>query len=195
VIFLFLLWSSTLQFQITTQKADISRSEGKWKAIEKDFLQGSEQIRKSTEYKAKIQSLTRLSTNRFLWGNALNALQEIHVPRVQLTKIRTDQSYTIIEAVAAKKTGKTNIPAVPAKSTEKITLFIDARDYNRQAEDNYNRYKNLLMTSSFFRPHLQKPESVKLGSLSGVIQDAAQTNRSFITFSLECVFPPLVRNE
>jgi len=196
IIFLFLLWSTTLQLQIISEKSDVSRKDGEWNRIEKKFTTATDNLKNSVEIQKKIESLTRLSTNRFLWGSVLHALQQTSIPQVQITRIRTEQQYLLTDPVAPKKSsGAQMIPGKPATSTEKINLFIDARDRSAQSEESFNKLKAGLISSPYLKAFFQKSDSIKLGGISAPIPVPSDTNRFLTTFTMECYFQPTTRYE
>src|SRR5439155_1653092 len=71
-----LIWIATLQCKVIAAKSNLGTLETKWKSIEKDYQKAVEHRRKSLEVDQKLAALARLTTNRFLWGTALNAFQQ-----------------------------------------------------------------------------------------------------------------------
>src|SRR5437660_8253379 len=71
-----LSWSSTLQFRIMVSKGQLKALQGNWSSIEKNYQEAVESKRRSIEVEGKLAALQQLKTNRFLWGNALNAFQQ-----------------------------------------------------------------------------------------------------------------------
>src|ERR1043165_4018899 len=96
-----LLWSATLQIRMWAERSTLTRlteqfeSEGKYKTV----LQNQTNLAELTR---KFQLLNNYSTNRFLWGSVLNALQLSALEDVQVTHFRADQSYVVTEEVKPK---------------------------------------------------------------------------------------------
>ena len=97
VIGLVLFWSSTLQIKIISEKGHLNQLEAKWSSIEKSYKVAVDTRRQSLEAEQKIASLHRYTTNRFLLGTVLNALQKTASGNedVQVVRLKTEQSYTI----------------------------------------------------------------------------------------------------
>ena len=84
------LWSIILQFQLARSNAKLDKQKQQWGAIEKDFNRITENLKKAADVERKLGSLQQLSTNRFLWGSALNALQQATIDDVQIVRFRTE---------------------------------------------------------------------------------------------------------
>src|SRR5205085_890932 len=76
----------------------------------------------------KLAKLWQLSTNRFLNGSVLNALQQTTVDEVQLTHFRVEEKYIMTPEVPAQTNEDRKIPAKPATVKEEIVLTFDAKD-------------------------------------------------------------------
>jgi hypothetical protein len=217
VVFLVLLWSSTIQMKVMAAKNNLSSLDARWKSIEKSYQQATESNRQVTEAKKKLASLDRLTRNRFLWGTALNAFQQSlnGVEEVQVVRFKTDQSYLITEeakpakadnkAKADAKTenpspapekakGKGKAPPAPktSLSTEKISITIDAMDSTR-ASSGHVKYKETIAQEPFFKSSLQKTNGVLLTSLSA--PQVGVGRNPFVMFTLQCFFPEKVRRD
>ncbi len=140
----------------------------------------------------RLNALTQLSTNRFLQGNLLNALQKIYVPNVQLQHLRLEQSYTKTEGVptTTNKYGFT-ILGRPTTITEHILLTLDARDTSSNAGDKVNPFKEALAAQSFFMANLDPASGVKLASLSS--PQSTVGGKPYVLFTLECRFADKTR--
>ena len=70
------IWALTLQVKIVAANHELKTLETQWKAIYKDYQVAVDKRRRSLEVEQKLGALQALHTNRFLWGNALNAFQQ-----------------------------------------------------------------------------------------------------------------------
>ena len=88
------VWALTLQVKIVAAKHELKTLETQWKAIYKDYQVAVDKRRRSLEVEQKLSALQALHTNRFLWGNALNAFQQTlnGVDEVQVVRIKTEQA-------------------------------------------------------------------------------------------------------
>ena len=189
-------WSGSTQLKIVRARSALSSQESQWSSIESKYQVVSDNQKKAGEVERKLASLSRLSTNRFIWGNALNALQQTMVDQIVVTRIRTEQVFTAIEPVLPKQGAAGMIPGKPGAAVEKTVLQIEARDYGNPAEQNYNKFKAAIASFPYFQSRLpRKPEAVRLTSLSQPAADPSEPGRSFITFTLECQFPEVTRDE
>ena len=188
------LWASTLQFKIIASKSELHGLESKWKSIEKGYQVAVESQRRTIEAERKLNALQQLTTNRFLWGTALNAFQQslTGVDDIQVVRLRTDQTYLVGEETKARTNETKVVSGKPATATEKINLTIEAMDFNPQPGGSVNKLKESIATVPYFKSSLQKTNGVLLTSLSAP-QVSPLGQKSFVMFTLQCFFPEAVR--
>lgn len=142
--------------------------------------------KKNTDMQKRLESLQKLSAARFLQGNLLDAFQKIYTPNVQVTRLRLDQSYSVNPG----SPGVTNkfgvVPGKPSFSIEHVLLILDAKDLSTNPGDQVNRYKDSLVTQSFFKSALDKTNGVRLSNLSA--PQSSLDSKPFVVFTLECNF-------
>jgi hypothetical protein len=185
-----LAWSSSLMVKGIVLKSDSTRMEGELNSRTNDYRQVLDNKRKLAEDYQKLAALNRLSTNRFLVGNFLDAFQQIAVDNVQLVRLKLDLNYTVVEEVkAAKKEDGEDAPvaAKAGSSTEKISFALNARDNSITAGDAVNRFRDALATSPYFKSRLGDQNGVRLKSLSAPQTDT--DGKPFILFALEASLP------
>jgi hypothetical protein len=184
-----LIFSSTIQLKVMRAKSQLNGLEASWKSIEKSYEATVDVRRRAVEAEGKIVALQQMATNRFLWGNALNAFQQTlnGIEDVQVLHVRADQTYSVVDEVKPKD-GK---PGIKGSATERINLLIDAIDSSSQLA-NHSRYKASIANEPFFQNHLHKTNGVLLLSLSAPQADGAKRN-PFVKFSLQCSFAEKVR--
>lgn len=188
-------WSGSTQLKIVSARSALSAQESQWTSIEKKYEIVTDNLKKAREVEAKLASLARLSTNRFIWGNALNALQQTMVDQIVVTRIKTEQVFTATDPVPPKQGAVAMLPGKPGAAVEKTVLLIEARDYGNPGEQNYNKFKAGIASFPYFQSRLPRGEAVRLTSLSQPAADPSEPGRSFITFTLECQFPEVKRDE
>src|ERR1035437_5315720 len=122
-IVLILVWSSSLQLRAILVNSEVSRLEGRITTRTNEFQQILDNQRKTGEINARLRALGQLTSNRFLSGNLLNALQLTTVDDIQLIRLRLDQAYVCFEGTKSH-TNDNNvlIPGKPATSTEKMLV-------------------------------------------------------------------------
>ena len=195
VVCVVVIWALTLQAKIIAAKSNLGTLETKWKSIEKDYQKAVESRRKSLEIEDKLAALARLTTNRFLWGTALNGFQQTlnGIEEVQVIRLKTEQTYALQEEVKPRTNSTQVIPGRPANSTEKVKMVIEAMDFSNPAGGQVNNYKENIASTEYFKKHLQTTNGVLLTTLSP--PQVSQTHRNpFVLFTLECYFPEKTRN-
>jgi hypothetical protein len=194
VVSVVLIWALTLQAKIIAAKSNLGTFETTWKSIEKDYQKAVESRRKSMEIEQKLASLARLTTNRFLWGSALNGFQQTlnGIEEVQVVRVKTEQTYALLEEVKARTNNTQVLPGRPASATEKVIMTLEAMDASTpQPGSQVNRYKESIAAAEYFRANLQKTNGVLLTTLSP--PTAAPNGKQFVMFTLQCYFPEKTR--
>jgi hypothetical protein len=183
-----LVWSSGIQAKILARKAEANGLAAGWKRIEKDYLTAVESRRRALEAEEKLTALQHLTTNRFLWGTALNALQQTlnAIDDVQVLRVKTEQTYTLIDDP------KHTPGAKPATATEKITFTLDGSDSSPQPGSKINKFKASIAGEPYFQANLHKTNGVTLLSFSPPQIDAG-SRTPLVKFSLGLIFPEKVR--
>lgn len=194
VVFLVLLWSSTLQFKIIAANSDLSRLDARWKEIEKNYQTAIDTRKRSGDVDAKLTALQNLTTNRFLWGTAFNAVQLTlnDIDDVQVMRIKTEQTYQQNEEIKPRRDANGRLGmGKPASSVERITLTLDAVDRSAQPGGHVSRFKETIAAVPYFHNSLTKTNGVLLTSLSA--PQSGPNGRPQVLFTLQCFFPEKVR--
>ena len=186
-----LVWSSVLYGKIVYRKGELSRTESFVHSKSNDYRRAIENIKTLNDGKLGLAALHSLSTNRFLVGNLLDAMQHLTVDNVQLVRFKVDQLYNLTDAVKEKKNGDRTIPARPASATEKIILTLDARDTSPTPGDMVNKFQQTLTAAEYFRTMLGKTNEFGLLNTSQPVSDP--DGRQFVLFTLQCTFPEKTR--
>jgi hypothetical protein len=188
------LWAMTLQFKVIKVKLELSRLDVNWKSIEQDYKAAVAAQRSSIEAEQKIAALHRMSTNRFLWGTALNAFQQTlgTMDDVQVVRLKTEQLYAMTEGTPNRTNGTAVIPGKPPTATEKISLLLDARDTSPQPGGRVNKYKESIAAVPYYKDGLTKTNGVMLMSRSAP-QSTPDGRQTFVMFQLKCTFPDKLR--
>jgi hypothetical protein len=193
VVVFFALWSTSLQVKIIASKSELNRLESRWKDMEKNYQSALDAEKRSKDVETKLIALNQLATNRFLWGNTLNAVQQTlnGVEDVHIMKLRTEQVYVHTEEVKPRKDGPRFIPGRPASATERISIIFDAIDSSAQPGGQVSAFKESIATVPYFQSALQKTNGVLLTSLSA--PQSGPAGRAQVNFTLQCFFPEKVR--
>lgn len=186
------LWAATLQIKIMSAKSALGALESKWKLIEKSYQAAVDSQKASFEAEQRLSALHEMSTNRFLWGNALNAFQQTlaNVEGVQLLKFKTEQTYMITDGTPARTNGTKVVQGRPPTSTERISITLEAMDVS--AGRRVNQFKEAIANVPFYKENLNKTNGLILLSRSAP-QSGANGNTTFVTFSLKATFPEKTR--
>jgi hypothetical protein len=179
-------YSSTwLEYKLTQQS--LNRVTDEMQSLTNDFNKVQADLKKISDGQRQLDALQQLSTNRFLQGNLMNALQQVYVSGVQLQQVKIEQGYTLVPGTA----DKTNEWGVvqrgrPFTSAQAVMLSLQARDSSSNPGDQVNPYKDALAKLDYFKSNLNPTNGVKLASLSA--PQISASGRSYVIFSLECRF-------
>src|SRR5262245_28385734 len=128
VVSLVVLWAASLQVKIFSASARLSRLQTQWKSIEKNYQVAVDAQRRAIEAEQRLLALHQMTTNRFLWGNALNGFQQTlgTLQDVRVVKLKTEQTYVVNEGTPNRTNATSVIPAKPPTATERIKMTIKA---------------------------------------------------------------------
>src|ERR1700733_11350088 len=131
-----LLWVLELQLEIGVSKKTSNALEQSWKDDNARYAAVTNNIAKGAQMELKLAALDRLATNRFFWAPMLNALQQTMIDDINVIHITGVQKYAKEDAkfIGAGASAK----RVPGAVIESTSLFIDAKDFNPNAQ-NYNK--------------------------------------------------------
>src|SRR5947207_3271461 len=116
LILAMVIWSAALFFKAIMYKNEVAGLQARVKAHEQDHAEVMSNMKQLAEVNQKLTALQKLSTNRFLVGRLLDALQHATLEDVQLSRLRLDENYTFVPEVK----GNPKRPSKPATVTEKI---------------------------------------------------------------------------
>jgi hypothetical protein len=190
LVVLALVWSSSLELAIMTQRTGLSRTQSEIDARTAAWEQVQGNQKKIFEARSKLVSLQHLSEARFLQGNFLNALQQLNTDGVQLTRVRLDQSYFIVPGTPNTTNNDHTILGRPATAREKTVMTMDARDSSASG-DRFNKFKEAVASADYFKTMINKTNGVQLTSLSP--SQIGPDGRPYVLFTLESIFTEKTR--
>lgn len=183
-----LAWSSSLMFKTIVIKSDLGRLDAELNSRTNDYRQVLENKRLLAEDNQKLLALNRLSTNRFLVGNFLDAFQQTTVESVQLVHLKLDLNYTLTEEAKAQTNGDGSTPTKgKAAATEKISFAINAKDASATPGDAVNKLRDSISSASYFKEQLGGQNEIRLKSLSAI--NTGTDGKPFVLFALEASLP------
>lgn len=185
LVFLVLFWSGMLQIKIMAARSGLSLLQVNWKSIEAKVQKINDHRNSTRQLEQKLSALDQFTTNRMLWANALNVLQQIPADGVQLVRVHSEQSFQINEAPRAKTNTTGVVPAPVGTVTEKIHLEVEGKDYSLVPGDQVPKYKQSLASHPYFEANLQKTNKVQLTSQSA---PQAEAGRAYVAFGLQLSF-------
>ncbi|MCO5052003.1 MAG: hypothetical protein M9920_06845 [Verrucomicrobiae bacterium] len=189
---LVLAWASVIQFKIIIVKNELSAVTAQMKQCTNDFTHVVDMQKQIGDMNSKLAALHTLTTNRFLNGNLMDALQHATVEDVQLTRLRINQSYQFTAETKPRKDGDKTFPGKPATVTERTLLALDGTDSSSNPGEQVLRLKDVIAQSPYFKTSLDRANGIAWKNSSSP-QISPDTGRSVVTFSLECRYPEVTR--
>jgi hypothetical protein len=186
---LLLAYSSSLMVQNLKARGEVSRLEQSVESRKNEYSQILLNQKNLVEGRQKIAALHRLSTNRFLVGNLLNAMTRTTVDNVQVLNLKLNQTYIQTAEVKPKKGER--IAPKPSTSTEKTVLTLSVRDASPTPGDAVNPFQKKLGANPYFREILGNGNEFRLLSLAAPQVDPE--GRAFALFTLEARLPEKMR--
>ena len=187
LVALMLVWSSSLQLESMLAKKEVSDRLTQIQAHTNQFQQVQSNQKKMTAVKEKLEAVKKMTASRFLQGNLLNALQQVNVDGVRLTRIKVAQNYFYTAGVQPQTNGDRILLGRPSTVREKIVVALDARDSSTNPGDQVNKFKEAVANEAYFQSVLNKTNGVQLAYLASPQMGA--DGKPFVTFTLECNFP------
>ena len=187
---LILVWGGYLQTRIMKVKIEVSHLQAHLQTRTNDYRQVIANRKKWEDANEKLGKLLQLTTNRFLNGTLLDALQHVTVENVQLTRIKIIHDYSTVAETKTKKDAEGNIitRGKPGSATEKVVLTLEGRD-NSGGEQTI-KYRDAIARSPYFQSMVGKANEVRLAKSD---TQAGVDGKNTVVFTLECKFPEKVR--
>lgn len=192
LIAMVLVWASSLQLKAIVANKELGAVVAQMNLCTNEYKTVVDMQKKVAEMGQKLASLHELTTNRFLNGTLLNALQQTTVEDVQLVHLKLDQTYLYTEGTKAKTNGSKVIPGTPPTITEKTVLTLDGNDSSENPGDQVTRIKEAIDNYSYFRENLDRANGVSWKNSSSP-QLSPETGKAIVTFTLECRYPEKTR--
>ena len=188
------IWAGVLQFKAMGARSELHGVEAKWKSIEKSYATAVDAQRGSMEAELKLMALHQMSSNRFLWGNVLQAFQQSlgSLDDVQVVRLKAEQSYLMSDGTPVRTNGTKVVQGRAPTATEKVALTIDALDVSANPGRRVNQFKESIATVPYFKESLTKTNGVMLLSRSAP-QNSPNGQKTFVMFSLKASFPEKTR--
>ncbi len=184
-----LVWSGSIQMRLITENVKLNRLQASLNARTNDYAQIIADQAKLGEVNGKLEKLNRLTTNRFLQANLLNAMQRTTVEGITLSHFRLEQAFTVVPGVPPHKVDDRVVPGQQGSSLEKVVLLLEAKDSSANpGSETITQFKECLTRQAYFQKEHLTTNDILLKNLS-MPQADAETGKPFVMFTLECRYP------
>jgi hypothetical protein len=194
VVALVLFWVTSLVVARISANSEITNLDQQIESGSKEYKQVLDNQKTLVDGKQKLISLHQLSTNRFLIGNVLDALQKSSVDNVQLTRFKIDQSFSVVEATKSSTNSESGavINGKPASATERTSLIINAKDLSPVPGDSIGRFQAALSHNPFFHSLISNRTN-EFRLTTSLTPQSDPDGRIFVAFTLEARLPDKTR--
>jgi hypothetical protein len=191
LVALVLLYSLSLKLKLIFTNYDVDAQEKQWRQLETNNVQILMAQAKIRTIGQRLEALSKLSTNRFLWGSALNGLQFALVDKIQLTHLKVFQTYAQIPEVKPKP-GEKIVPQ-PARARENIKLVLDGKDFGPPGGEQIEVFKQSLVNGPFLNQYLTNINQMRMTARGQRQEDPQVPGRYYESFTLECYLLEITR--
>jgi hypothetical protein len=191
LVALMFVWSSSLQLKTMLANKEVTDRQTEIEARTNEFQVVLSNQKKLSAVKENLGLLNKMTECRFLQGNLLNALQQVNVDGVRLTRVKVEQNYAYLPGARAQTSGNRVTPARPDSVRERIVITLDARDFSANPGDQVKKFKQVVADESYFKSVLKKTDGLQLIYTSG--PQVNTDGKPYVLFTLECHFPEITR--
>jgi len=187
IVVLMLLWVTSLGASFWRLDQQLLVQQESLRRLEKTSGEASRYSRQAGQVEKVLHNLLTVTTNRFLWANALNALQFCVVDRVEITRLEIERSLTITPGTKTVTNANNRITiGKPDTGLEKVVLRVQAKDY--ATPPMADLFIETLASHEYFTANLRPKDSIRLVERSPRQVDPLNPNRTFILFTIECYY-------
>lgn len=180
-----------VQFRVSATKGLLAKKEAEWSELEKPSKAVEDNFKKIGAMEAKLDSLSQLATNRFLWAAPMDALQRSMVDQIQVLRISVEQAYVVTRPEKPAKGSKEK--PKPPTSTEKLSITIQAKDTGKSTDQNYAKFIETIAGHPYFKESLAKRGGIKLVDRGEPQPDLSDPTKTFSLFTIRLLYPETVR--
>lgn len=185
LVALMAIWYGFVLFLSLQAGGEIKKLNAEFSGLQPKFAGADADVKKAAEIDTTLRSLENLSTNRFLWAPALNALQFAVVDNFQVIRIQMAQQYLVTKGTPARTNENERVTrAIPAETTEQTTLTIQAKSVAKPSAA--EKLMETLAQSPWFKANLRSQDPIRLRENQAAQIDPADPNKISILFTVEC---------
>jgi type IV pilus assembly protein PilM len=185
LVALILGWYAFVMVKGSKAEKLLNEKTAEMNSLQPSFLEADSNEKKLGEINRTLNVLDQLSTNRFLWAAALNALQHTVVDNFQMVRLQINQQISQIRAIpSVTNVNKVVIVGRQAETLEQTIFRIQAKSFVKpSAAENLMR---AISTSPWFKANLRAEEPLRLTESQAPIVDPTNPSKMTILFTVEC---------
>lgn len=185
LVALLLGWYALMMVKASDVEKTLQQQNAEMATLQPGFLIADAEEKKLRVINETLETLDRLSTNRFLWASALDALQHTVVDNFEMVRLQINQQVTQIKAVpAVTNSNKTVIKAKPFETLEETTFRIHAKSFAKPSAA--ESLMQAISASPWFKANLREVEPLRLTESQAPMLDPTNSSKMTILFTVEC---------
>ncbi|MEO5803884.1 MAG: pilus assembly protein PilM [Verrucomicrobiota bacterium] len=185
LLMLMLGWYAIVQIKSRQAEEIFRRQTSEINSLQPKFTEADSNAKKAAEIDRTLAGLNQLSTNRFLWAGALNALQYTVVDNFQVVRLQINQQISQTKAIpAVTNANKSVIRGKPSETLQETTFRIQAKSFAKPSAA--ESFMEAILTSPWFKANLRAEEPVSLKESQAPLIDPTDPSKMTILFTVEC---------
>lgn len=190
IIAVLLGWAGQVKVRLWSVESELKRDKAEreqWERMRREISLAKGRL---AEANRTFDAMQTHYTNRFVFGSALNALQQAAMDDIQLTRLILQETVLNVEAKKAISEKNLSVPRKPGFSTEKVSLTLQAKNFAGPEER--EKFIEKIASVPYFKQHLRKEEPVVLRNHMARQVDPLDPSKTFNLFTIECMYPDRV---
>jgi len=184
LVVMVLVWIASLQVKIMADTNGLTSLKERLNGRTNEYFQVLTNKQRLEDATDRLLALNHLAADRFLLATLLDAPMHATVDGIQLTRLRTEQSFEAGPEVPAVKG-----VAAKAGAVEKVKLVLDAKDSSANpGNEEITKFKQILAQTPYFQTEKISTNNIMLKNLSSPQLDN-DSGKTYVMFTLECLYP------
>lgn len=185
LVALMLVWYAVIVTKAGKAEKVFEKKTAEMDLLQPGFLEAASNEKNVADINQTLDGLNQLSTNRFLWAAALNAIQYVVVDNFQVVRLQISQQISQTKAIpAVTNVNKIVIPGRAEESLELTTFRIQAKSFAKPSAA--EKFMGALAASPWFKANLRAEEPIRLKESQAPIVDPVDPSKMTIFFTVEC---------
>jgi type IV pilus assembly protein PilM len=185
LVALVLIWYGSILVRDGKFEKSIQKQTNELSSLQKSFSEIDAKATAAAGIDRTLRGLDELSSNRFLWADALNAFQYTVVDNFQMIRLQIDQEISQIKAVpSVTNVNKVVVKGRPAQTLQQTIFKIQAKSFAKPSAA--ESLMDQIAASPWFKANLRAEDPIRLKESQAPMVDPTDPNKMTILFTVEC---------